>query len=158
MLSEVDYCNNIKQQHFNKPLCMSKNDENCFQKATQCHICEKSYEDGTKDCIRVRDHCHITGKYRGSAHESCNINFQVTKKIPVIFHNLKGYDSHFIVQTLENFDEKINIIPHSMEKFMAIMVGTHLVFIDSLNFLNASLEKLVSNTSDFKYTEQEFPQ
>ncbi|XP_077983947.1 uncharacterized protein LOC144438679 [Glandiceps talaboti] len=154
MLSEVDYCNNIKQQHFNKPLRMSKNDENCFQKATQCHICETSYE---KDCTRVRDHCHITGKYRGSAHESCNINFQVTKKIPVIFHNLKGYDSHFIVQTLENVNEKINIIPHSMEKFMAIMVGTNLVFIDSLNFLNASLEKLVSNTSDFKYTEQEFP-
>jgi len=50
--------------------------------------------------IKVRDHCHITGKYRGSARQDCNFNFQLTDKIPVIFHNLRGYDSHFIVHQI----------------------------------------------------------
>ena len=48
----------------------------------------------------VRDHCHITGRYRGSAHQSCNLNFKVTKKIPVVFHNLRGYDGHLIMQQI----------------------------------------------------------
>ena len=50
--------------------------------------------------IIVRDHCHITGKYRGPAHQDCNLNFQLTDKIPVIFHNLRRYDSHFIMQNI----------------------------------------------------------
>ena len=58
----------------------------------------------TEKDIRVRDHCHITGKYRGSAHQECNLKLRVNPeeiKIPVIFHNLRGYDSHFIMQGLE---------------------------------------------------------
>lgn len=49
-----------------------------------------------KDDIRVRDHDHVTGKYRGSAHKNCNLRFRLSIKVPVIFHNLRGYDSHFI--------------------------------------------------------------
>ena len=56
---------------------------------------EKAYSENDK---RVRDHCHVTGEYRGSAHEACNLNFKLTDKIPVIFQNLRGYDSHFITQ------------------------------------------------------------
>ena len=52
-------------------------------------------------------YCHVTGKYRGSAHWSCNI--KLTKNFPVIFHNLKGYDSHLIMQ--DKFDVKVNVIP-----------------------------------------------
>ena len=72
-----------------------KDDEEKFQKAEECYICNKKYTD--KD-TRVRDHCHITGKYRGSAHQECNLQLRINPeevKIPVIFHNLRGYDSHF---------------------------------------------------------------
>ena len=68
---------------------------------------------------KVRDHCHVTGKFRGAAHWNCNINFQLTKKVPVIFHNLRGYDSHLIFNELDKFDVKINVIPNGLEKYMA---------------------------------------
>ena len=77
---------------------ITKEDEEKFQKANECHICNIKY---TNEDIKVRDHCHITGKYRGSAHQECNLKLRVNPeeiKIPVIFHNLRGYDSHFVMQ------------------------------------------------------------
>ena len=67
------------------------------------YICEKLFDVGDD---KVRDHCHITGKYRGPAHWSCNINLKLSRKIPVIFHNLRGYDSHLIIQEIRKFDVK----------------------------------------------------
>ena len=66
---------------------------------------------------KVRDHCHVTGTFRGAAHLNCNINFQWTKKFPVIFHNLRGYDSHLIVNELDKFDVKTDVIPNGLEKY-----------------------------------------
>ena len=172
MLDEVKYCKTVIKKEFNKPLRMTKKDEKEFQKAEECHICNKKYTD--KD-IRVRDHCHITGKYRGSAHQECNLKLTVNPeevKIPVIFHNLRGYDSHFIMQEIgaivknhaytnkkgEKCQMNINAIPNNMEKYMAFMLGNHLTFIDSFQFMSSSLEKLVSNLPRklFKYTSQVF--
>ena len=62
--------------------------------------------------VKVRDHCHITGKYRGSAHRNCNINLKLNHKIPVVFHNLKNYGSHLIMQELGKFNLKTNVIPN----------------------------------------------
>ena len=63
------------------------------------------------DDNNVRDHCHITGFYRGSAHYTCNINLQITKKLPIVFHNLKEYGSHLIFKELSKFDDcKISVI------------------------------------------------
>lgn len=59
----------------------------------------KGKEPFDKD-IKVRDHCHITGKYRGSVHQKCNRNFMLNDKIPVVFHNLCRYDSHFFIQEI----------------------------------------------------------
>ena len=67
----------------------------------------------------MRDHFHITVKFRGAAHKSCNLNFHLTKKVPVIFHNLKNYDSHLIFNELDKFDVKIKVIPNGLEKFTA---------------------------------------
>ncbi|XP_068709676.1 uncharacterized protein [Montipora foliosa] len=169
MLEEVKYCKKVMKKEFNKPLRMTKDNEKEFQKADKCHICEKEYN---KTDVRVRDHCHVTGQYRGSAHQDCNLNFRLTEKIPVIFHNLRGYDSHFIMQEIgeivkehtytnkkgEKCQMNINAIPNNMEKYMAFMLGNHLTFIDSFQFMSSSLDKLVSNLpkESLKYTSQKF--
>ena len=169
MLAEVKYCRQTIKYKFNKPLVMSPEDEDKFQKATSCHICGKKYKKTDK---RVRDHCHINGEFRGSAHNQCNRDFTITDKIPVIFHNLKGYDSHFIMQEIgkiietntyvdrkgETRQHKINVIPNNMEKYMAFMLGYNLVFIDSLQFMNQSLANLVKNLPEdaYKYTNEVF--
>ena len=77
---------------------MSEEEE--FQLSKPCWICEKLIDDGYE---KVRDHCHVTGKFRGAAHLSCNINLQLTKKVLVIFQNLRGYDSHLIFRELNKF-------------------------------------------------------
>ena len=82
---------------------MTEEEEGQFQSSNACWICEKRIDN---DDEKVRDHCHITGKFRGAAHWSCNINLQLTKKVPVIFHNLRGYDSHLIFCGLNKSDGK----------------------------------------------------
>ena len=82
----------------------------------------------------------------------------MTKEVPVIFHNLKGYDSHLIFWELKNFDVKINVIRNRLEKYMTFFLNKNLVFIDSMLFMNCSLDKLVKNFLDdnFKYLAKEF--
>ena len=95
---------------------MSEEGEHLFQKSNSCWICRKLiYNDEEK----VRDHCHVTGKFRGAAHWIYNTNFQLTKKVPVLFHNFRGYDSHLIFNELGKFGVKISIIPNGLEKYMA---------------------------------------
>ena len=172
MLDEVKYCKKIAKNHFTKPIEMTNEDKESFRLAKECHICKIPY--GANDNFNniVRDHCHVTGKYRGSAHEFCNLNFQLTDKIPVVFHNLKGYDSHFIMQEIGNIvkersyvdakgnkrEMSINVIPCNMEKYMAFMLGRYLLFIDSFQFMSSSLSNLVNNlpAEAFKYTGQVF--
>ena len=100
-----------------------------------------------------RDHCHVTGKFRGAAHWSCNINLQLTKKVPVIFDNLRGYDSHLIFRELNKFNVEIDVIPNGQEKYMAFFLNKNLVFVVSMKFMNSSLKKVVKNftDNDFKY-------
>ena len=79
------------KEYFNKTLIISEEEENLIQKSNSCWICKKFIDN---DEEKVRDHCHVTGKFRGAAHWNFNINFQLNKKVPVIFHNLRDYDSH----------------------------------------------------------------
>ena len=81
------------RKNFNKNLIMSAEKNELFEMSNICWICGKLIKNTVN---KVRDHCHITGKYRGAAHYSCNINLKINEKVPVIFHNLKEYDSHLI--------------------------------------------------------------
>ena len=130
-------------------------EEEQLQSSNMCWICEKLTDD---DDEKVRDHCHITGKFRGAAHWSCNINLRLTKNVPVIFHNLRGCDSHLIFWELKNCDMKIDVQLNGLEKYMTFVLNKNLVFIDSTQFMNSSLEELVKNLSDddFKHLTKEF--
>ena len=101
---------------------------------------------------KVRDHCHISEKYRGAAHWNCNVNLKISKKLPVIFHNLRGYDSHLIFKELIKFNCNINVIPNGLEKNLS----KNIIFIDSMLFMNSSLDKLVKNLNDLKYLSKVF--
>ena len=139
MLQEAENCKKVKKHHFDQPMNLTSMEEKKFKAATECHICQKYFTEAT---VRVRDQCHITGKYRSAAHSNCNIKFRLTDKIPVIFHNLKGYDSRLIMQEIGKFESNISVIPNNLEKYMAFFLGNNLKFIDSLQLMNDSLKKL----------------
>ena len=110
----------------------------------------------------MRDHCHLTGKFRGAAQEACNLKYRVPKFFPVVFHNLSGYDSHLFIETLENSEGDISCISNNEENYISftkqvivdkfvneegkdVDVKRELRFIDSLRFMASSLNKLSSN-------------
>ena len=82
----------------------------------------------------------------------------MTKNVSVIFHNLKGYDSHLIMQEIDKFDEVVSDIPNGLEKYMAFTTNNNLFFNDSMQFMNSVLDALVGNltNNDFKYLSEEF--
>lgn len=136
-----------------KPLRMTEDDEKRFGDAGHCHICEKKF---TEADVRVRDHSHITGKFRGSAHNHCNLNYQESRHVPVVFHNLSRYDAHFIIEKLAGCCEgDISAIPLNDElyiSFTKIFPSNKLDFqkfirfrfIDSFRFMPSSLDYLAS--------------
>ena len=132
-------------------------DKMAYHNSTLCHICN---EELGKD--RVRDHCHLSGKFRGAAHEIWNLKDKVPKFFPVVFHNLSGYDSHLFIKTFGNSEEDISCIPNNDENYISftkqvivdkfvneegkeVNVKRELRFIYSLIFMASSLDKLSSN-------------
>ena len=143
------------KKHFKKELVMTKENNEDFKNSTKCLTCDNDYFDND---FEVRDHCHITGKYRGSAHRDCNINLKLNHINPVVFHNLKNYDFHLIMQELGKFNLKTNVNPNGLEKYMTFTINSKLRLIYSFQFLNSSLDSLIENLSkdDFKHLSQEF--
>ena len=122
-------------------------DKLVFDNSTLCHICNEELGPD-----RVRDHCHLSGKFRGAAHEVCNLKYKVPKSFQVVFHNLSGYDSHLFIKTLGNSEGYISCILNNEETtFLSrskssltknfnkegkeINVRRELKFIDSLRFM-----------------------
>ena len=142
-----------------KQMIFTEEDRKQFNKASDCWICGEYLGND-----RVRDHCHFTGRYRGPAHNSCNLKYRKPKSISVFFHNLSGYDSHLFIKKLGTPDKKENIkcIPNNEEKYITftktIRTGQYtnkkgeikdktfdIVFKDSLKFMSSSLGALVNN-------------
>ena len=104
------------EKHFTKGLVMTKEDNKNFKSSTKCWICDND----------LRDHCHITGKYGGSAHRYCNINLKLNHKIPDVFHSLKNYDTHLIMQEQGKFNiirngldlNEFNLIRDGLRKYL----------------------------------------
>ena len=82
------------------------------------------------------NHCHVTGKYRGSAHRYFNIKIKLSHKIPVVFHKLKNYDSHLIMQDLDKYNFKINVTPNGLENYTSFNINNKLAVIGNFQFLN----------------------
>ncbi|XP_066595460.1 uncharacterized protein [Prorops nasuta] len=127
-----------------------------------CHICKKPF---LPNQLRIRDHDHLTGKYRGPAHNNCNLNFKDSHVIPIIFHNLSGYDSHFIFEAIGNLLEgSVHLLPVHKEKYISFSkflrhYNIYLRFIDSFKFMASSLDKLSSylEESQLKNLVSQFP-
>ena len=153
-----------------KPLRLTRAEQKLFDAAQICHICNKELKED-----KVRDHCHFTGQYRGAAHNKCNLMCKKPKILPVIFHNLQGYDAHLFIKQLARLEGDLNCIPSTEEKYISfskkIEVGKYedcsgstfpinfeIRFLDSFKFLQTSLANLVSNLSqnDFLCTKQIF--
>lgn len=128
-----------------KPMEMTRDDWRKWNTSTCCHICGDPFTEATG---KVRDHCHVTGTFRGAAHRACNLNLNYKdQKIPVFAHNARGYDWHLIFRSLPEVSDEfgnLEIIPRNYEQYIAFW-GSSSRFLDSMSFFGpgTSLGKLV---------------
>ena len=127
-----------------------------------CYICEKEFGTIDKKNYKVRDHCDYTGKYRGAAHNVCNLRYKVPEEIPVVFHNGSTCDYHFLIKELvKEFEGNFDCLGENTEKYITFSVplkkkienknkeiSYKIKFIDSFRFMSSSLSKLVDNLSE----------
>ena len=141
----------IKQWHHRvqeskeKAIAEGLNENDCF--CCSMPLLQDKFRDA------VRDHCHITGKFRSN-----RSYFRINPKktiIPVLFHNLRGYDAHHLMQEIASVDANLKCIPSNMEKYISFSLG-NLRFIDSYQFLLSSLDNLVASNKpeDFEIMKQ----
>ena len=144
---------------YKKNLKWFMKDMRAYKASTYCHICEGELLDD-----KGADRCHLTGRYRGAAHNKCNLEYRIPKFFPVIFHNLAGYDAHLFVKSLGVTEGKINCIPKNEENYISFTkeievdtfesngktnsVKRELRFIDSFKFMATSLDSLANNLPD----------
>ena len=155
----------------NEPMKITPEEEEQFKQASNCWICGKLLN----IVDRVRDHCHYTGRYRGAAHNLCNLKYSKPNNISVFFHNLTGYDSHLFIKKLNTTMGTIDCIPNNEENYISfsktIKTGEYknkkgetkdkyfkIIFKDSLKFMASKLEVLVKNLPEdaFKNLEKYF--
>jgi hypothetical protein len=117
-----------------------------FKTATKCYLCGEAFGHTTRQS-KVWDHCHHSGAYRGACHSKCNLDIRNNYVLPVVIHNLRGYDGHLIIKEAKLKGFNVRVIANSSEKYMNIRIGK-LNFIDSLQFMSAGLNELTKNLQD----------
>ena len=145
---------------------LTKKEEKHHNKQKVCYKCKKEFDtdDSDKKHHKVKDHFHYTGKYRGAAHNTCNLRYKIPKEIPIVFHNGSTYDYHFIIKELANeFDGNFECLGENTETYITfsvpikkkiknkdkiIEITYKIKFIDSYRFMLTSLSKLVDNLSE----------
>ena len=149
----VYYFKNIK-----KDIIMTKDDEEDYRNNNICRFCEKEILSD-----KVRNHCHLTGKYRGPAHNTCNLNVKQKDSIliPFAFHNFSNYGCYMFFKRLVDLKKdkvKLRIITKTNEEYISVSYDC-IRLIHSYCFLSDSLDKLVKNSDedDFKTLKKEFP-
>ena len=108
---------------------MTIDDEEIYNNSHICSICKQEL-----NTDKVKDHCHVTGKFRCAAHNKCNLKLTILRKLPIIFHNLQGYDGRITFKELNNIDVDVAVISKSSDKYTSVIVNKHITFIDSLQF------------------------
>ena len=143
----VEWLENNVKEIANIPevgIIFGKKEAERYNKETKCWIFE-----GELDNDKVRDHCHFTGRYRGAAHNKCNLNYRKPKFTPVVFHNLSGYDSHLFIKKIEeryiSFTKSIEVGRYTSKEGENKPLHHKIRFIDSFKFLAESLDSLVNN-------------
>ena len=145
-----------------KMIPLTTKEEMYHNKQKICYICKKEFNNNDKKNYKVRDHCHYMGKYRGPAHNICNLRYKVPKEIPIVFHNGSTYDYHFIIKELvKEFEGNFKCLDENTEKCITFLVPLKnkiknknieitykIKFIDSYRFMSSSLSKLVDNLSE----------
>ncbi|XP_025268962.1 uncharacterized protein LOC112639391, partial [Camponotus floridanus] len=117
---------------------LTPDEREIFAGASRCYACERPFE-----ADDARDHCHLTGRFRGPAHSACNLNYKDSYVIPVFFHNLSDYDAHFIIKDVANaYPGSVELLPVTKESYIAF----------SKTFLGAGLDKLASYFDESKLT------
>ena len=106
---------------------LTKEEKDNYNKENICHICKEEFNNDTTESssleCKVRDHCHFTGKYRGAAHNTCNLRYKIPKNTPVIFHNGSTYDYHFIRREIASeFDGNFECLGENTEKYITFSV------------------------------------
>ena len=157
-IKKIEIKMNFYFKNTKKDIIMTQEDEEDFVNNNICRVCEKEILSD-----KVGDHCHLTGKYRGPAHNTCNINVKqkISNFIPFAFHNFSNYDCHMFFKRLVDLkNDKVNykIIPNTNEEYIVVKYGC-ITFIDSYRFLSSSLDNLVKNldVDDFRILRKEFP-
>ena len=149
-----------------KMMPLTKKEEQNHNKQKDSYICKKEFntDDSDKKHHKVKDHCHYTGKYRGAAHNICNLRYRIPKEIPIVFHNGSTDDYHFIIKELgKEFNGNFECLGENTGKYITfsiplkkeiknknkiIEITYKIKFIDSFRFMSTSLSKLVHNLSE----------
>ena len=157
-----EYATKIINYDKNDMIPLIKKEEENQNNQKVCCIYKKEFDMNYKKNYKVRDHCHYAGKYRGAAHNICNLRYKIPKEVPVVFHNGSTYDYHFKTKELvKEFEGNFECLSENTEKYITfsvpikkkienknIEITYKIKFIDSYRFMSMSLSKLIDNSSE----------